>query len=322
MRILVIAEHDNRRIETSTRAALVAAARFAAPVDVLVAGSCCDDAVALARLEAGVDRVIHVDATHYADGLPENLALLVRELVSDYSHVLAVSNTFGKSLLPRLAALLDVAPVTDVVEIIDAATFVRPAYAGNVLETLRSHDAIRVIGVRQSAFPAHHHRESRAVAEGCEVRKGDAGPVFGGTRLVDRQRAQSGRPGLSSARVVVGGGRGLGSAEAYHELLGALADRMNGTLAASRAAVDAGYVTNDVQVGQTGKIIAPEVYFAIGISGSMQHVAGIKDSRLIVAINKDAGAPILQVADYALVADLFDAVPELLEALDSRRDED
>lgn len=316
MAVLVIAEHDNRKLEAATRSALTAAGRFEGPVDLLVAGSDCDAAVACASSEAGVGRVIHVDAGHYASQLPETLALLVRELAPDYSHILGASTTFGKSLLPRVAALLDVAPITDVVEIIDSDTFVRPAYAGNVLETLRSHDAVRVVGVRQSAFSPSSRPGPEGMGATCEVVRREAGPAFSGSRLIEAARAADGRPGLSSARVVVGGGRGLGSAEAYHDLLGALTDRMNGALAASRAAVDAGYVTNDLQVGQTGKIIAPDVYFAVGISGSMQHVAGVKDARVIVSINKDPGAPIHQVANYALVSDLFDTLPELLRAID------
>lgn len=312
MSILIVAEHDHATLKSATRHVLTAAQQMdAGPVHILLAGHNCAAAAQTAAALAGVEKVLHVDAAHYADQAAENLALLVSELVKQgaYTHVLAAASSTGKNMLPRAAALLDVSAVSEITGVKSADTFVRPIYAGNALATVQSSDAIKVISVRTSAFAA---AEDGGVPN---VVSTPAAADLGLTRVVNRELAVSERPELGSARVVISGGRGLGSGEQYRAVLEPLADKLNGALGASRAAVDAGYVPNDYQVGQTGKVVAPDLYIAVGISGAIQHLAGMKDSKVIVAINKDPDAPIFQVADYALVGDLFQLVPELTQAL-------
>jgi len=309
MSILVIAEHDNADVKASTLNTIAAAKAIGGDLDVLVAGSGCGAvAEVLAKLD-GVSKVLVADAAHYADQSAENVAELIAGRAAGYSHVLAPATTFGKNVLPRVAATLDVAQISDIIGVESADTFKRPIYAGNAIATVQSADAVKVITVRTTAF--------EPVAEGgsASVEAIDAGADTGLSSLVGRELTVSERPELGAAGVIVSGGRGLGSGENYHQLLEPLADKLGAALGASRAAVDAGYVPNDYQVGQTGKIVAPQLYVAIGISGAIQHLAGMKDSKVIVAINKDEEAPIFQVADYGLVADLFEAVPALTSAL-------
>jgi electron transfer flavoprotein alpha subunit len=317
MSILVIAEHDNVALKAATLNTLTAAAQIGADVHVLVAGAHCAPVAQAAATLAGVSKVKLADAPHYADQTAENLAALVVASVQGYTpgytHILAPATSFGKNLLPRVAALLDVAQISEIVAIeatdTSFSTFVRPIYAGNALATVKSADAVKVITVRTTAFDA-------AGQGGCaDVESIPAGPDLGLTQLVGRELTQSARPELGAAQVIVSGGRGLSSGAHYHALLEPLADKLNAALGASRAAVDAGFVPNDYQVGQTGKVVAPQLYIAIGISGAIQHLAGMRDSKVIVAINKDADAPIFQVADYGLVGDLFKIVPELTAAL-------
>ncbi len=313
MSILVIAEHDNAALKAATLNTVAAAAKIGAQlgtdVHVLVAGSGCAAAAQAAAQLAGVARVKLADAAHYAEQTAENLAALVVANAAGYSHILAPATTFGKNLLPRVAALLDVAQISEICGVESADTFVRPIYAGNALATVQSADAVKVITVRTTAFDAVGQGGSAAVEPIAP------GPDLGLTQLVGRELTKSARPELGAAKVIVSGGRGLASGENYHQLLEPLADKLNAALGASRAAVDAGFVPNDYQVGQTGKVVAPQLYIAIGISGAIQHLAGMKDSKVIVAINKDPDAPIFQVADYGLVGDLFQIVPELTAAV-------
>ncbi|HMM54454.1 MAG TPA: FAD-binding protein [Candidatus Desulfobacillus sp.] len=309
MSVLVIAEHDNASLKAATLNTLAAARKLGGEIHVLVAGSgCAAAAEAAARLD-GVVRVRVADAAIYADQLPESLAELVRQNAAGYTHILAPATTFGKNLLPRVAALLDVAQISDIVAVESADTFVRPIYAGNALATVKSADAVKVVTVRTTAFDAVGEGDAAAVEAIA------AGADAGLSKLVGRELTKSARPELGAAKVIVSGGRGLASGENYRSVLEPLADKLGAALGASRAAVDAGFVPNDYQVGQTGKIVAPELYIAVGISGAIQHLAGMKDSKVIVAINKDPEAPIFQVADYGLVADLFQAVPELVSEL-------
>ncbi|MCP5239051.1 MAG: electron transfer flavoprotein subunit alpha/FixB family protein [Zoogloeaceae bacterium] len=310
MSILVIAEHDNQSLKGATLNAVAAAAKIGGEIHLLVAGSGCAEAAAQAAKVAGVAKVLQADAAHYDAQLAENLAALIVANAPGYSHILAPATTSGKNVMPRVAALLDVAQISDIVEVESADTFVRPIYAGNALATVKSDDSIKIITVRTTGFDA-------VAAEGgsASIEPLAAGADLGLAKLVGRELTKSERPELGAAGIIVSGGRGLGSSENYHSLLEPLADKLGAALGASRAAVDAGYVPNDYQVGQTGKIVAPQVYFAIGISGAIQHLAGMKDSKVIVAINKDAEAPIFQVADYGLVGDLFQIVPELVSSL-------
>jgi electron transfer flavoprotein alpha subunit len=311
--VLVIAEHDNASIRPSTLNTVAAAAQILKSVGgelhVLVAGAGCEGAAKAAAAIAGVKKVLRADAPHYKDGLAEPLAALVAALAKDYTHVLAPSTAFGKNIAPRAAALLDVAQVSDIVEVKSADTFVRPIYAGNALATVQSLDRIKVITVRTTGFDA-------VAATGGSAAIEDAPAVAdpGLSSFVARDVTKSDRPELTAAKIIVSGGRGMGSGENF-KLLEPLADRLGAAMGASRAAVDAGFVPNDWQVGQTGKIVAPELYIAVGISGAIQHLAGMKDSRVIVAINKDEEAPIFQVADYGIVGDLFQIVPELVKEL-------
>ena len=310
MAILVIAEHDNQSIKAATLNTVAAATQLGGDVHVLVVGAACAAAGEAAAKIAGVSKVLVCDAPHYEAQTAENVAELVKGLATSYSHVLTAATPAGKNMLPRVAALLDVAQISEIVAIESADTFVRPIYAGNALATVKSADAVKVITVRTTAFDA-------AAAEGnsAPVEALAAGADLGVAALVSREIVKSARPELGAAKVIVSGGRGMGSGENYHSLLEPLADKLGAALGASRAAVDAGYVPNDYQVGQTGKIVAPQLYIAVGISGAIQHLAGMKESRVIVAINKDADAPIFQVADYGLVGDLFEVVPALTAAL-------
>ena len=309
MTILVIAEHDNAAIKPAVLNTVSAAAKIGDAIHVLVAGQNCTGAAQAAAKIAGVGKVLLADAPHYAHPLAENLAALIAPLANSYTHLLAPATSFGKNLMPRVAALLDVAQVSDIVSVESPDTFVRPIYAGNALATVQSTDKIKVITVRATGFDA-------AAADGgsAKVEKIAAGPDAALSSLVGQELTKSARPELTSARVIVSGGRGMGSGENFR-ILESLADKLGAAVGASRAAVDSGFVPNDYQVGQTGKIVAPELYIAVGISGAIQHLAGMKDSKVIVAINKDAEAPIFQVADYGLVADLFQAVPELTTSL-------
>jgi electron transfer flavoprotein alpha subunit len=310
MPILVIAEHDHAALKAATLNTVAAATKLGAEVHVLVAGADCATAAQAAAVLAGVTQVKLADAPHYAEQTAENLAALIHANSKGYTHILAPATTFGKNLLPRVAALLDVAQISEIVAIESPDTFVRPIYAGNALATVKSADLVKVITVRTTAFDA-----AATGAGPVPVEQLTAGPDLGLTQLVGRELTKSARPELGAAKVIVSGGRGLASGENYHKLLEPLADKLNAALGASRAAVDAGYVPNDYQVGQTGKIVAPQLYIAIGISGAIQHLAGMKDSKVIVAINKDPDAPIFQVADYGVVGDLFQIVPELTAAL-------
>ena len=313
MTILVVAEHDNASLKGATLNTISAAAKLGGDVVVLVAGAGAVAAVEAAAKVAGVAKVLSVDSAAFADLGAENLAAQVLAVVKAaggaISHVLAPATTFGKNVLPRVAALLDVAQISEIVAIESADTFVRPIYAGNALATVKSADPVKVITVRTTAFEAAG--EGGAVAVEQVAAAGDLGL----SKLVGRELTKSARPELGAAKIIVSGGRGMGSGENYQKVLEPLADKIGAALGASRAAVDAGYVPNDYQVGQTGKIVAPQLYIAVGISGAIQHLAGMKDSKVIVAINKDPEAPIFQVADYGLVADLFEAVPQLVAAL-------
>jgi electron transfer flavoprotein alpha subunit len=309
MAILVIAEHDNAGLKAATLNTIAAAAKIGGEIHVLVAGSGCAAAAQAAAAVVGVARVLLADAPHLADQTAENLAALVVGQAVGYSHILAPATTSGKNFLPRVAALLDVAQISDIVAVESPDIFVRPIYAGNALAKVKSADAVKVITVRTTAFDAAGQGGTatvEAIAAGSDLAQ---------TKLVGREITKSERPELGAATVIVSGGRGLASGENYHKLLEPLADKLGAALGASRAAVDAGFVPNDYQVGQTGKIVAPQLYIAVGISGAIQHLAGMKESKVIVAINKDPDAPIFQVADYGLVADLFQAIPELTSSL-------
>jgi electron transfer flavoprotein alpha subunit len=309
MRTLVIAEHDHQSIKAATLNTIAAAVKLGGEVDVLVAGSGCGAAAEQAAKIAGVAKVRVADAAHYEQQTAENVAALVVAQAEGYTHILAPATSFGKNTLPRVAALLDVAQISDIVAVESDDTFVRPIYAGNVLATVKSSDGVKVITVRTTAF------EAAGEGGAASVEPLAAGADLGLSKVVARELTKSERPELGAAKVIVSGGRGLASGENYHKLLEPLADKLGAALGASRAAVDAGFVPNDYQVGQTGKIVAPQLYIAVGISGAIQHLAGMKDSKVIVAINKDPEAPIFQVADYGLVADLFEAIPELTAAL-------
>ena len=312
MPILVIAEHDNAGLKAATLNTVSAAAKLGADIDVLVAGSGCAAAADAAARLAGVARVKVADAAAYLEQGAENLAALLVDLVKTggYSHVLAPATTFGKNLLPRVSALLDVAQISDITAVESADTFVRPIYAGNALATVKSADPVKVITVRTTAFEAAAGSGGAAATEAVPA-VADAGQ----SKLVGRELTKSARPELGAAKIIVSGGRGLGSGDNYKAVLEPLADKLGAALGASRAAVDAGFVPNDYQVGQTGKIVAPQLYIAVGISGAIQHLAGMKESKVIVAINKDPDAPIFQIADYGLVADLFESVPQLAAAV-------
>lgn len=309
MSILVLAEHDNASLKAATLNTVAAAAAIGGDITVLVAGSGCAAVGDAAAKVAGVSKVLVADNAAYANQLAENVSLLVAELGKEYTHVLAAATTNGKNILPRAAALLDVAQISEIVAVDSADTFKRPIYAGNIIATVQSADPIKVITVRGTAFDAVAAEGGSAAVEAVASAQ-DAGT----SSFVGEEVAVSDRPELTSAKVIISGGRGMQNGDNF-KLLESVADKLGAAVGASRAAVDAGFVPNDMQVGQTGKIVAPELYIAVGISGAIQHLAGMKDSKVIVAINKDEDAPIFQVADYGLVADLFDAVPELDGAL-------
>ncbi len=306
--ILLLADHTQDRLLPATLAAASAAHKIGGEVDILVAGHGCADAAKQAAAIAGIRKVLVADDAAYAYPLAENVAPLLAKHVKDggYTHLLSAATSTGKDVLPRAAALLGVAQVSDIIEVISADTFRRPVYAGNAIETVQSLDPIKVVTVRQSAFP---HPNPLPKGEGI-IENIAPLPVSSLSAFVGVQENKSERPELTSARVVISGGRGLGSAENF-KMLGGIAKKLNAAIGASRAAVDAGYVPNDYQVGQTGKIVAPDLYIAVGISGAIQHLAGMKDSKVIVAINKDENAPIFEIADYGLVGDLFTILPEL-----------
>lgn len=309
MAILVIAEHDNTTIKPATLNTIAAAQKIGGDIHVLVAGVNCSNAAASAAHIAGVSKVLKADDASLEHGLAENVAPVIVDLAANYSHILAPATTFGKNVLPRAAALLDVQQISDISGVIDADTFERPIYAGNAIATVKSSDAKKLITVRGTGFDAVAAEGGNAPVEDAPV-KGDSGL----SSFVSAEVSKSDRPELTAAKIIVSGGRALGSADGF-KIIEALADKLGAAIGASRAAVDAGYVPNDYQVGQTGKIVAPDLYIAIGISGAIQHLAGMKDSKVIVAINKDEEAPIFGIADYGLVGDLFTIVPELTEKL-------
>ncbi|MGB1539495.1 MAG: electron transfer flavoprotein subunit alpha/FixB family protein [Rickettsiales bacterium] len=309
MSVLVIAEHEHGGLSPATLKTVTAASQIGGDVHVLIAGSGVKAVADAAAQVAGVSKVLLADDVSLEHGLAENAAPVIAAAAKSYSHVLAPATTTGKDLMPRVAALLDVNQVSDIIAVESADTFKRPIYAGNIIATVQSSDPIKVITVRATAFDA-----AAASGGSASVETVGGAADTGLSRFVSKQETESARPELTSARVVISGGRGMGSAENF-KILEAVADKLNAAIGASRAAVDAGYVPNDYQVGQTGKVVAPELYIAVGISGAIQHLAGMKDSKVIVAINKDENAPIFEVADYGLVADLFQAIPELEKAL-------
>ncbi len=309
MRVLLIAEHDNAALRPATLNAVTAAKAIGGELVVLVAGQGCRAVADAAAAIPGVAKVLLADDAVYAHRLAENLAKLVVSLAGDYTHIVAAATSSGKNFMPRVAALLDVAQVSDISEVVSPDTFVRTIYAGNALATVQSQDRIKVITVRMTGFEAAPATGGSAPVEAIPS-AGDAGL----SSFVGQELSKTERPELTSAKIVISGGRGMQSGDNF-KLLEAVADKLHAAVGASRAAVDAGFVPNDYQVGQTGKVVAPELYIAVGISGAIQHLAGMKDSKVIVAINKDEDAPIFQVADYGLVADLFQAVPELTKEL-------
>ncbi|MFT3742049.1 MAG: FAD-binding protein [Gammaproteobacteria bacterium] len=310
MKALIIIEHDNQSLKPHNLAVIAAAHQLNAEVTGFIAGHQCTVVIEQTRMLAGIQQVIAADAPAYAHALPENLAPLIAQVSQGYDYIIGPATAFGKNLLPRIAALLDIAPVTDVVSIVSADTFIRPIYAGNALETVQSLDALKILTVRPSAFLPLPQTATTVVP----LAMIDTVIDNSGSEWIGLEQTQSERPELSSARVVIAGGRGLQSADNF-KLLERIATQLNAALGASRAAVDAGFAPNDWQVGQTGKIVAPDLYIAVGISGAIQHLAGMKESKVIVAINKDPEAPILQYADFFLVGDLFMILPELEEAL-------
>ena len=309
MAVLVIADHDNTHVRDATNKTVTAALELSSDVDVLVAGKGCDAAAAEAAKIAGVRKVLEAESDELNEGMAEAFQALVVPLMANYDAVLTPATAQGKNIAPRIAAALDVSQISEIIQVVDASTFVRPIYAGNALETVKTSDAKKVITVRTSVF--------KAAGEGgsAPIEKIDAPAPQTHTHFVGQEIVKSERPELAGAKIVVSGGRAMGSAEEFQRVIDPLADKLGAAVGASRAAVDAGYAPNDYQVGQTGKVVAPDLYIAVGISGAIQHLAGMKDSKVIVAINKDPDAPIFQVADYGLVADYKTAVPELMDAL-------
>ncbi|MGH7017535.1 MAG: electron transfer flavoprotein subunit alpha/FixB family protein [Caulobacteraceae bacterium] len=309
MAVLVFADHDNKTLKDNTHKTVTAAQALSKEIDLLVAGEGVGPVAAEAAKIAGVRKVLTAESEALGKGIAEALSACIVPLMANYEALLVPATSVGKNFAPRVAALLDVAPITEIIAIGEDGSFTRPIYAGNALETVTSSDAKKVITVRASAF--------KAAGEGgsASIEAVEPGPGAPGTRFVSEELVKSDRPELAGARIVVSGGRALGSAEEFHRVIEPLADKLGAAVGASRAAVDAGYAPNDYQVGQTGKVVAPQLYVAIGISGAIQHLAGMKDSKVIVAINKDADAPIFQVADYGLVSDYKTAIPELMEAL-------
>lgn len=305
MSILVIAEHDNSTLNVATLNSITAAQAIGGDIDILVAGSACQDAAGQAAQVAGVNKVLVADSADYANALAENVAPLIAGVGAGYSHILATATTTAKNIIPRVAALMDVQAISDISAVVSADTFKRPIYAGNVIATVQSSDSIKVLTVRGTAFDA-------AAAEGgsASIEAVSEAHNLNVSEFVGEEVAVSDRPELTAAGIVISGGRGMGNGENF-DMLYSVADKLGAAVGASRAAVDAGFVPNDMQVGQTGKIVAPDLYVAVGISGAIQHLAGMKDSKVIVAVNKDEEAPIFSVADYGLVADLFTALPEI-----------
>ncbi len=310
MTALVIAEHDNATVKVATLNTVTAAAACGGDVHVLVAGANAAEAAKAAAQIAGVSKVLHADGDAFAHGLAENVAAQIIALAGDYSHILFPATASGKNIAPRVAAKLDVAQISDITKVDSPDTFERPIYAGNAIATVQSADKVKVITVRTTGFDA-----AAATGGSAAVDSVNATADSGKSSFVGAEIAKSDRPELTAAKIIVSGGRALGSSEKFDEVITPLADKLGAAIGASRAAVDAGYAPNDLQVGQTGKIVAPQLYIAAGISGAIQHLAGMKDSKVIVAINKDEEAPIFSVADYGLVADLFQAVPELTNSL-------
>ena len=309
MSILVLAEHDNKDLKVSTLSTITAASKIDENIEVLVIGSECEKVTDKLKNVKIVKKIIVVDDSKYINPLAELISPIIFNIADKYTHIMAPASTFGKNIMPRVAVLLDVAQVSDVIKVVSPDTFVRPIYAGNALATVQSTDSKKIITIRPTSFDP-------ASTEGgvADIEKLEYSTEISITEFINRQENKSDRPELGTARVVISGGRGLGSAENF-ALLNEIADKLNAAVGASRAAVDAGYIGNDSQVGQTGKVVVPDLYIAVGISGAIQHLAGMKDSKVIVAINKDEEAPIFQVADYGLVTDLFKALPELEAAL-------
>jgi len=305
MSILVVAEHDNASVKAPTLVAIAAAEKIGGDIEVLVAGADCADAAQAASKIAGVSKVLVADNAAYAHSLAENVAALIVEIGSNYTHILSATTTAGKNFMPRAAALLDVAQISDITGVVSEDTFERPIYAGNAIATVQSSDAIKVITVRGTAYDPVAAEGGSAAIENIDIAKDEGLSTWEKEDIVALER-----PELTAASIIISGGRGMQNGENF-SLLESVADKLGAAIGASRAAVDAGFVPNDMQVGQTGKIVAPDLYIAVGISGAIQHLAGMKDSKVIVAINKDEDAPIFQVADYGLVADLFKAVPEM-----------
>ena len=310
MSILVIAEHNNIEVKSSTLNTINAASKLGSEIEVLVLGSNIDNIIKEISSYQHVSKVIFIDSEKFENAIAENIEPVILSLAEKYSHILAPATTFGKNVMPRVAVKLDVAQISDIVNIESEDTFIRPIYAGNALATVKSKDTKKVITVRPTSFDVVAKEGGAGVVEQINVDIGESKVEF-----VDREESKSDRPELSTARIVVSGGRGLQSAENF-KLISDIADKLNAAIGASRAAVDAGYVSNDYQVGQTGKVVVPDLYIAVGISGAIQHLAGMKESKIIVAINKDEEAPIFNIADYGLTADLFEALPALSTELD------
>ena len=309
MSVLLIAEHNNKEVKPFTLNAISAASQINEDVNVLVIGSNSDEVAKSIAQVPNVKKVIHVNNSIYENYLAENYTSVITKLSENYSHIVCSANTFGKNLMPRVAALLDVSQVSDITKVISSDTFQRPIYAGNAFATVKSNDKIKCVTIRPTSFdPAPTSGGS------AEIQNSDAGEATEIAKFIKKEEIKSDRPELGTARVVVSGGRGMQSGENF-KLISAVADKLNAAIGASRAAVDAGYITNDHQVGQTGKVVVPDLYIAVGISGAIQHLAGMKESKVIVAINKDGEAPIFSVADYGLEADLFEALPQFLEEL-------
>ncbi|HEY3798625.1 MAG TPA: electron transfer flavoprotein subunit alpha/FixB family protein [Caulobacteraceae bacterium] len=310
MAVLVLADHDNTLVRDTTNKTITAALALSGDVDVLVTGKNCDAAAAAAAKIAGVRKVLQAESDALDEGLAEEFQALITPLMANYDAFLTPATSYGKNIAPRIAAALDVSQISEIVEVVDASTFVRPIYAGNALETVKTSDAKKVITVRTALFKG---AASEGGSAGIEKIAAPSAPEH--THFLGQQVVKSDRPELAAAKIVVSGGRAMGSAEEFQRVIEPLADKLGAAVGASRAAVDSGYAPNDYQVGQTGKIVAPELYVAVGISGAIQHLAGMKDSKVIVAINKDSDAPIFQIADYGLVADYKTAIPELMSAL-------
>ena len=309
MAVLLIAEHNNKELKPFTLNATTAASQIDADVHAVIIGQNCEGAAkALSELPL-IKKVIHVEAAHYENFVAENFAPVIVKLSDNYSHIVCSANTFGKNLMPRIAAALDTSQISDITKVVSPDTFLRPIYAGNAFATVKSKDSKKCVTIRPTSFDPCESSGGSAIIE-----KAEAGEEFGQTKFIKREEIKSDRPELGTARVVISGGRGMQSGDNF-KLITSIADKLNAAIGASRAAVDAGYISNDHQVGQTGKVVVPDLYIAVGISGAIQHLAGMKESKIIVAINKDGEAPIFSVADYGLEADLFEALPQFLEEL-------